>query len=159
MSDQELFSPNLVFFDLEAADRQEFFEKLAGRLAERDLIQDSWLEAICEREKNYATGLSFPSVQVAIPHVDPEHIKRPYIAVIKPKTPIVFEAMAGMGDDVPAQLIVNLGVMRDGGQVAVLQKLMNIFMNEDYAAELIGITDAQGMVDAFGRLFEEVSAE
>lgn len=159
MSDQELFSPDLVFFDLEAADRQEFFEKLAGRLAERDLIQDSWLEAICEREKNYATGLSFPSVQVAIPHVDPEHIKRPYIAVIKPKTPIVFEAMAGMGDDVPAQLIVNLGVMRDGGQVAVLQKLMNIFMNEDYAAELIGITDAQGMVDAFGRLFEEVSAE
>lgn len=159
MRDQELFSPDLVFFDLEAAGRQEFFEKLAGRLAERDLIQDSWLEAICEREKNYATGLSFPSVQVAIPHVDPEHIKRPYIAVIKPKTPIVFEAMAGMGDDVPAQLIVNLGVMRDGGQVAVLQKLMNIFMNEDYAAELIGITDAQGMVDAFGRLFEEVSAE
>lgn len=159
MSDQELFSPDLVFFDLEAAGRQEFFEKLAGRLAERDLIQDSWLEAICEREKSYATGLSFPSVQVAIPHVDPEHIKHPYIAVIKPKTPIVFEAMAGMGDDVPAQLIVNLGVMRDGGQVAVLQKLMNIFMNEDYAAELIGITDAQGMVDAFGRLFEEVSAE
>ena len=109
MSDQELFSPDLVFFDLEAADRQEFFEKLAERLAERDLIQDSWLEAICEREKNYATGLSFPSVQVAIPHVDPEHIKRPYIAVIKPKTPIVFEAMAGMGYDVPAQLIVNLG--------------------------------------------------
>ncbi len=159
MSDQELFSPDLVFFDLEAADRQEFFEKLAERLAERDLIQDSWLEAICEREKNYATGLSFPSVQVAIPHVDPEHIKRPYIAVIKPKTPIVFEAMAGMGDDVPAQLIVNLGVMRDGGQVAVLQKLMNIFMNEGYATELTGITDAQGMVDAFGRLFDEVSAE
>lgn len=159
MSDQELFSPDLVFFDLEAADRQEFFEKLAERLAERDLIQDSWLEAICEREKNYATGLSFPSVQVAIPHVDPEHIKRPYIAVIKPKTPIVFEAMAGMGDDVPAQLIVNLGVMRDGGQVAVLQKLMNIFMNEDHAAQIMAASDPQQVVDAFTSLFSEVSAE
>lgn len=159
MSDQELFSPDLVFFDLEAADRQEFFEKLAERLAERDLIQDSWLEAICEREKNYATGLSFPSVQVAIPHVDPEHIKRPYIAVIKPKTPIVFEAMAGMGYDVPAQLIVNLGVMRDGGQVAVLQKLMNIFMNEGYAAQIMAASDPQQVVDAFTSLFSEVSAE
>ena len=159
MSDQELFSPDLVFFDLEAADRQEFFEKLAERLAERDLIQDSWLEAICEREMNYATGLSFPSVQVAIPHVDPEHIKRPYIAVIKPKTPIVFEAMAGMGDDVPAQLIVNLGVMRDGGQVAVLQKLMNIFMNEGYAAQIMAASDPQQVVDAFTSLFSEVSAE
>ncbi len=159
MSDQELFSPDLVFFDLEAADRQEFFEKLAERLAERDLIQDSWLEAICEREKNYATGLSFPSVQVAIPHVDPEHIKRPYIAVIKPKTPIVFEAMAGMGDDVPAQLIVNLGVMRDVGQVAVLQKLMNIFMNEGYAAQIMAASDPQQVVDAFTSLFSEVSAE
>ena len=159
MSDQELFNPDLVFFDLEAQDRQELFEELAERLVERDLIEDSWLEAICEREKDYPTGLSFPSVQVAIPHVDPEHIKRPYIAVIKPQQPVVFEAMAGLGDDVPAQLIVNLGVMRDGGQVAVLQKLMNIFMNEDYATELCGITDAQEMVDAFGRLFEEVSAE
>lgn len=36
---------------------------------------------------------------------------------------------------------------------------MNIFMNEGYATELTGITDAQGMVDAFGRLFDEVSAE
>lgn len=159
MSDQELFSPDLVFFDLEAAGRQEFFEKLAERLAERDLIQDSWLEAICEREKNYATGLSFPSVQVAIPHVDPEHIKRPYIAVIKPVAPVVFEAMAGLGDDVPAQLIVNLGVMRDGGQVAVLQKLMNIFMNEDHAAQIMAASDPQQVVDAFTSLFSEVSAE
>ena len=91
--------------------------------------------------------------------MDPQHIKHPYIAVIKPTTPVVFEAMAGLGDDVPARLIVNLGVMRDGGQVEVLQKLMNIFMSEDYAAQVEAAQDPQAMVDAFARLFEEVSAE
>jgi len=49
--------------------------------------------------------------------------------------------------------------MRDGGQVEVLQKLMNIFMSEDYAAEVEAAKDPQAMVDAFTRLFEEVSAE
>lgn len=159
MDDRELFSPDLVFFDLEASDRQELFEELADRLIEKDLIEDSWLKAIQERERDYPTGLSFPSIQVAIPHVDPQYIRQPYIAVIKPTTSVVFEAMAGLGDDVPARLIVNLGVMRDGGQVEVLQKLMNIFMSEDYAAEVEAAKDPQAMVDSFTRLFEEVSAE
>ena len=39
MGDQELFSPDLVFFDLEASDRQELFEELADRLIEKDLIE------------------------------------------------------------------------------------------------------------------------
>ena len=52
MDDRELFSPDLVFFDLEASDRQELFEELADRLIEKDLIEDSWLKAIQERERD-----------------------------------------------------------------------------------------------------------
>ena len=51
--------------------------------------------------------------------------------MIKPKEPIVFEGMAGIGGDVPAELIVNLGLLAHAeGQVAVLQALMGVFMDE-----------------------------
>lgn len=108
--DAELFSPDLVFFDIEAKDRHELFQKLSEKLEKKGLIKPSWFGAIEEREANYATGLHFDNIEVAIPHVDPDNINRPYIAVIKPNAPIEFEHMAGAGPNVNAQVIMNLGV-------------------------------------------------
>ena len=76
-----------------------------------------------------------------------------YIAVVKPAAPVTFNAMAGMGAPVPAQIIINLGIAEPGGQVEALQALMNIFMDADAAADVLGQTTPQGMVDAIRRHF------
>ena len=146
--DSDLFKPELVFFDFEASDRFDFFEKMSKILTEGGYVKESWLDAIETREKNYPTGLAFEDIAVAIPHVDPENLVKPYIAVIKPKNPIVFEGMAGIGGEVPAQLIVNLGLLAHAeGQVAVLQALMGVFMEEDTVADIRAQTTPEGMVD------------
>ena len=75
--DLELFKPELVFFDFEAANSDELFEKLANELAPYGYIKDSWLTGIKEREETYPTGLVFETVSVALPHVDPEHLTSP----------------------------------------------------------------------------------
>ena len=98
--DTELFSPDLVFFDWEAESTDEFFTKLGAELKQRGNINDGWFDGISTREKNYPTGLHTEAAAIAIPHTDPQFIEKPYIAVIKPKTPIVFQPMAGMGDEV-----------------------------------------------------------
>ena len=152
--DTELFSPDLVFFDMEAESTDEFFTKLGAELKKRVNINDGWYDGISTREKNYPTGLNSEAAAIAIPHTDPQFIEKPYIAVIKPKTPIVFQPMAGMGDEVPAELIINLGVLRDGGQVAVLQNLMNIFMDKEKTADILAQTTQQGMIDAITKYFE-----
>lgn len=153
--DSGLFSTDLVFFDLEAANRHDFFKELGSRLEERGLIKQTWLDAIEEREANYATGLHFDHIDVAIPHVDPQHINRPYIAVVKPKRPVEFEHMAGAGPNVHAQIVMNLGVERDGGQVEVLQTLMGIFMDEAKAKKILEQDTPEGMVATLKGFFEE----
>lgn len=146
--DIDLFKPELVFFDFKATDRFDLFKKLGQKLDALGYIKDSWYEGIETREKNYPTGLAFESIAVAIPHVDPEHLEKPYIAVIKPKEPVVFEGMAGLGGEVPAQLIVNLGLTaHEEGQVAVLQALMNMFLDADAVTEIMAQTTPEGMVD------------
>ena len=85
--DTSLLKPELVFFDFEADDRFDFFKKLGEKLKEGGYVKDSWLDAILEREKNYPTGLECTSISVALPHVDPENLIKPYIAIIKP-TPL-----------------------------------------------------------------------
>lgn len=153
--DAELFSPDLVFFDLKATNRHELFSELGQRLEKKNLIKPTWYQAIEERETNYATGLHFEHIDVAIPHVDPEHLIRPYIAVVKPVQPIEFEHMAGAGPNVLAQLIINLGVQRDGGQISVLQTLMNIFMDERKSQAVLKQDTADGMVNTLARFFKE----
>ncbi|MBM6952723.1 PTS sugar transporter subunit IIA [Enorma phocaeensis] len=146
--DTSLFTPELVFFDFEASDRVDFFTKMSQILMDKGYVKESWLDAIMTREKNYPTGLAFEHISVALPHVDPEHLVKPYIAVIKPKEPVIFEGMAGIGGDIPAELIVNLGLLAHAeGQVAVLQALMGVFMEGDTVADIRAQTTPEGMVD------------
>ena len=108
---------------------------------------------IKEREETYPTGLAFETVSVALPHVDPEHLNKPYIAVIKPKKPIAFRGMAGIDGDVPAQIIVNLGLTaHEEGQVAVLQALMGIFLDTDAVSRIMAQTTPEGMVETMREL-------
>lgn len=152
--DKTLFKPELVFFDMECEDRWDFFKQLQAKLDPMGYLQSNWYEGITTREKTYPTGLRCPSIEVAIPHADPEYIKTPYIAVVVPKKPIVFEHMAGVDDPVDAQLIMNLGVVRDGGQVEVLQTLMNIFASDEKVADIMAQTTPEGMVDAITKYFD-----
>lgn len=153
-SDASLFRPELCFFDWECDSTDTLFEKLGGELKELGHINDGWLEGITTREHNYPTGLRVPSCGFAIPHTDPEFIEKPYIAVIKPKKPIVFDAMAGMGDPVPAEIIINLGILRDGGQVEMLQNLMGIFMDEAKVADVLAQTEPEAMIKTIVKYFE-----
>ena len=146
--DLDLFKPELVYFDFEAEDRFDFFKKLGEDLDKKGYIKDTWLDGITTREKNYPTGLAFETISVALPHVDPEHLAKPYIAIIKPKEPISFEGMACMGGDVPEKLIVNLGLTEHAeGQVAVLQALMNVFLDNAAVEEIMAQTTPEGMVE------------
>lgn len=144
--DTSLMSPELVFFDIEATDAKELFAKLEPIYLERGLVRDTWLDAINKREEAFPTGLPFDVVGVAIPHVEPDNIERPYIAIIKPQSPIAFQGMGGM-PDVEAQLVINLGLLAHAeDQVVVLQALMKVFMDEEAATEILAQTDGAGMV-------------
>ena len=143
-----------MFFDWECATPDEVFTRLEDELAPRGYIADGWLDAVRTREDAYPTGLAMPAANIAIPHTDPGFVAKPYIAVVKPAAPVTFNAMAGMGAPVPAQIVINLGIAEPGGQVEALQALMNIFMDADAAADVLGQTTPQGMVDAIRRHFK-----
>ena len=151
--DTSLFRPELVFFDFEATDEWDFFAKMSDTLKEKGYVRDSWHDAICAREKSFPTGLQFEKIGVAIPHVDPENIVKPYIAIIKPKAPIDFAPMADMVDHpVHTELIINLGLLAHAeDQVAVLQAMMGIFMDEAATAKIMAQDTPDGIIDAIAK--------
>ena len=152
-ADRELLKPELVFLDMDAPDRSSLFSQLEAKLSPLGYITPDWLEKIEERERKFPTGLATATIGIALPHADGCVVK-PYIAIVKPREPVAFEPMAGVGDTVEASLVMNLGVTRDGGQVEVLQSLMNVFMRDDAVERIMAQTTGEDMVSTFLEYFE-----
>lgn len=154
--DTSLLSKDLIFLDFEANSFEDFFEKMSDILMERGYVKEGWKEAILEREKNFPTGLDCEAIAVALPHVDPQYINKAYIAVTKPKAPIVFNGMAGT-DPVSTQLIVNLGLLaHEEDQVAVLQAFLGIFMDADACKDILSQSDEAGMLSCLKGYIEKL---
>lgn len=151
--DIQLLTPELVFCDIEACDTDDFFRKLQAKLEPSGYIKDNWFQAITDRERSYATGLQTPTIGVAIPHAD-GCINRAYIAVVKPVKPVTFQPMGGIEGPVDAELIINLGIMREGGQVEMLQGLMRIFMDDAAVADIMAQRTPEDLVAAIKSHFK-----
>lgn len=151
--DAGLLTPELVFLDARVRTRAEVFDLLEGHLTAGGYVREGWRAALEEREAAYPTGLAFAACSVAIPHVDPAFLARPYIAVVRPREPVAFRSMADPDQEVRAEFVFNLGVMRDDGQVAVLQQLMGLFFDEGAVAELRAQSTLEGLIAGVTRHF------
>ena len=56
--------------------------------------------------------------------------------------------MGGIGDPVSAELIINLGILREGGEVDLLQGLMRIFLDDDATNNVMQQETPEGIVNA-----------
>ena len=151
--DRELFKPELVFLDLAVDSRAALFDVWEERLGAGGYVRPGWRAALEAREERYPTGLAFPACAAAIPHVDPAFIARPYIAVARLEPPVAFRSMADPAETVAAEFAFNLGVVRDAGQVAVLQQLMGLLSDADAVAALRAAQAPDELLAAITRRF------
>jgi len=138
-----LFQKELIFLNEHFEDQADLFQKISERLYSQSYVDSGFLLSLQTREKEYPTGLHAPAFDVAIPHTDPVHIKRPFIVAVRPDPPLDFQAMGMEQDHVDAALIFILGLQREGNQVLLLQKLMDLFLDEQKMKQLLRIADQE----------------
>ena len=161
--DATLFCEALTFCDCELGSSDDVFE-LLGRICVRAVMWriPGWMP--------YASGnapiqpaLRAKSSAWRFPMRTRAILIKPYTRgwFVPQKAPVAFEPMAGMGDMVGAQLIVNLGLKghteagkEDDGawQVEALQALMEIFMDADKVDEILACDDAAALCACMARL-------
>ena len=61
---------DLIQINLQAEDSYAVIQALGKMLQDQGYVHDSFIDAVLEREKIFATGLPTPEIQVAIPHAD-----------------------------------------------------------------------------------------
>ncbi|RKD34209.1 BglG family transcription antiterminator [Thermohalobacter berrensis] len=81
----ELFSEDLILQGIEVKNKEEVIEKLGNILLNKGYVNKDFIKNVLEREKVTSTAVG---KGVAIPHGNPETIKRPSIAIATLKEPI-----------------------------------------------------------------------
>lgn len=77
----------------DAASQGALFAEVNTLLLDAGVVRPTFLDALSAREQQFPTGLDFGSFQVAIPHIDPEHVVEPGLLVARLAHPVAFRAM------------------------------------------------------------------
>jgi Phosphotransferase system mannitol/fructose-specific IIA domain (Ntr-type) len=117
---------------VKAFTRYELFEKVAAFLLEKDYVNESYAKAVIEREKVYPTGLPTKIFGVAIPHTDPEHVKRNLILTVVPEKPILFNTMGGEENDLlEVECLFFILVKESNNHIKAVMNFMQVFQNPE----------------------------
>jgi Phosphotransferase system mannitol/fructose-specific IIA domain (Ntr-type) len=129
------------------SDRTELFTAVNQIVVEKDWVTDEFLTKIIEREQVFPTGLDQGTYGIAIPHTDPECVKREFIAFVMPKEPVMFQRMDDANLEVPARFVFILGLNQPHQQLAMLQNLMGLMQHTELLAQLATKTTAQEILE------------
>lgn len=136
----------LVNIHLNVDNQKELFQHIGEDLHNKQYVTEGYLKGITERETKFPTGLATQYLNIALPHSDPEFIKKPFIYIVRNTKPI---QMLQMGDN--AELECNyfffLGINDPSNQVGLLAKMMELFMDEQFVETFKTIDNDQDMYE------------
>lgn len=141
------FDSSVILLDVEADTKEEVLRTMAANLEEKNLIKDSYVEAVIAREQEFATGLPTAGYSVAIPHTDVEHVNQKTISVAILKNPVDFGVMGDPDGTTPVKIVFLLAMDESDAQLNLLQRLMQVFQDEDTLKFLANEQEKSKMVD------------
>lgn len=135
--ENSLICDELCEFDLDVKDTDEFFLYFSEKAKKLNYVTDTYLAAIKKREFNYPTALPTEPYPVAIPHSDPEHIVKQFIAPIRLKNEIEWHEIANNDSILKVRLVFALGFKKEDGHVRILQLLLENFQDQEKMEKLL----------------------
>lgn len=150
-----LFRKELIKIDQPFDSQDEFFREISTWLYEKNFVNETFFEAIINREEQFPTGLHTVSFDVAIPHTDPTHIQKPFIAVIRPESPVKFREMGNLDGNCDAKLIFVIGFTQSNSQLSILQKLMKMFLDVETMEMCLNTTNVEEIYNTLTKFCEK----
>jgi PTS system galactitol-specific IIA component len=141
--------PSLIKTQLEAVDSSQVITTLGTLLFDQGYVRKTFIQAVLEREKIFATGLPTVDIQVAIPHADVEHVLHSAIAIGVPVQPVLFGEMGNPDGTVQARIVFMLAVKESDSLVSLLQNLVGIFQDSSFLRQMLETEDREAMAALF----------
>ena len=120
---------DFIVLQLQAQNSAEVICQLGMLLLRKGCVKQGYIEAVLQRETKLPTGLELPNFSVAIPHTNPEHVRKAAFAVGVLAKPVPFHCMVAPDVTTDVHIVFLLAIKDPDKQVELLQKLMALFQN------------------------------
>ena len=138
----------LILLKESAKTPQEIIKRLGSLLYDNGFVQESYTQAVLEREKVFPTGLKAKMAGVAIPHTDTGHVIKPAIAIATLENPVTFHMMGTPDEEVPVEIVIMLAVHDAKLVIPVLRKIIFILENDEAIIKMKSATSKKVIRDA-----------
>ncbi len=135
------FNQNVAYFNEDLKSQKELFEFLGGKLYEKNLVKENYTIGIIEREAVFPTGLLVNGIGLAIPHTDLERVNESQVGFVSLMETIQFKEMGNDENIVNVKIVFMLALKQAHEQLEMLQKLVDLFQNEEMINKLIECTN------------------
>ena len=125
----EQLDDNIIFLNQEFANREDMFKYISHELSKNNYVTDQYLEKVIQRENNHPTGFKLKTLNVAMPHVDCEFVKKNGMFIVTSKKGIIFKN-AETDEDLPVNIVFGLLLKESDTHLTFLMKLASSFGND-----------------------------
>lgn len=150
------FSKDFIFFDYECKTRKDLIMGLSKILQGKGYVEDTFADAIWDREERYPTGLPTIGYKIAVPHTDVIHVKRSCIVVAKLKQPVKFREMGDDSKEIDIGMVFMLVVNDKKSFLFVLQRVIQLFSQPDTLEQLKNTASQEELYELVVKAVSEV---
>lgn len=150
----------LMLPQFEASNAAELLARMAARLHALGYVDEGFVNALLDRERDYPTGLATEPVPVAIPHAYPGFVVKPAVAVAVLKQPVDFQAMGDPERTLAVRAVFLIAINEPTAQLDFLRRFALAIQNDTFLPGLLAAQNARQVRDLVMRsLIEAESPE
>jgi len=147
MGNQEMINKELIVLDMGIKHQDEFFKKAFEHLFQQGYCNEQYYDALKSREEKYPTALPTIPYAIALPHTDPDFVKKPFIYMARLKDEVPWLEM-GTNEVANVKWVFLLGFERHCDlHIRLLQRLMNLFEDATFPKMLLEVNTTEECYD------------
>jgi len=142
---------NNIFLDCPYTDRDEMFSYVSKTLLKQDAVTNDYLSKVIAREDNHPTGFKLRTINVAMPHVDPEFVKKNGLFVVTSRQGIVFKN-AETDEPLAVNIVFGLLLKEADTHLTFLMKLASSFQDEPLLSQILNSKSTLEVKQLLGKI-------
>lgn len=151
-----MFYRNLIDLNISVKTEEQLFDLIGSRAIQLNFAYLGYISNLEKRELSYPTGLKFPQISLALPHVDPQYVNNPFIYVARTDQPLKLKQM-GDSSEMTANNFLFLGLKNGERQPELLAQIISAFQAKNFVKQFKETKSTEDMLQLLEKKFRGLS--
>ncbi len=127
--------------------QEELYNFLAKELSDEGYVKDSFLHALKTREAQFPTGIVANPYNIALPHVDSEHVNKNALIITILDDPIAFHRMDKLNEIIEVKVVFMLLIENLEFHMQAISNLTKLWMDKDFMDAVLTVCSKEEMIE------------